>query len=509
MNKGLLAIIVAVVMAVISCRPEQKHREISDEDTLTPADSIIFAVADTRDVPRTLAVIDSLEQAGELSYLRTIFHRTVAYNLRGEYRQSMNLYYKLADIDLKTLDDQGDYECYIYSNKDYLRLLCDMKRYDVALREAYAIDRKLKEVGDNTFASHHDIAEIIGECQLYLGNTADAARSFQKSLNNIHQRLNSHQAPLDFRECQHTMKSVAMAYIHAGDYAKAAPWVERQDSLFSIACIRSDRDTTYIDEMKSDISYCRALLELARGGKKAAERAYRDYLSTRSSKSLASIINSSEYLMMTRRYNEAADNYNLLGQFLQETAFEVDLENIGRYLLPKYRANLLAGRRDSALSVATVIAEAYDSALTRQKRSDAALLATVYDTEGKERLMAEQRSELSQQRLLTTGIVLLLIVIFFVVYTIHRRKVFDKLNATNRLLTAANKRAEELQQTKADMMKRMCDELRSPLSVLTGCSQVLANPDIELDSEERQSVSKMVAENAKRISQVVDELQAT
>lgn len=412
--------IVVVTIAVMSCEPARKLRGVTDENQRTHVDSVIFAMFDTRDIPRTLAVIDSLEKKGELSQTRSIFYRTISYNNRGSYHLSLNLYYQLPNIDVNALDDQGDYECYVYTCKDYLRLLCHMKRYDEALRTAFAFDKKLREAGDDNFTRLHDIAEMIGECHLYLGQTREAERNFQDALNDIHDMLKIHHAPLDFRECQHTMKSVAMAYIQAGFYSKAVPWLERQDSLFTIASNRSDRDTIYIDEMKADICYCRILLEHKRGGTIAAERAYRDYLSTRTSKKLGHIINSTEYLMMTHRYSEAADNYKLLDNYMQASAFDIDLENIGRYLLPKYRANLLAGRKDSALRVATQIAEAYDSALIRQKNSDALLQATAYETEAKEWQIAEQKAELTQRWLIGICIFLLLVIIVLTIYSFRK-----------------------------------------------------------------------------------------
>ena len=328
----------------------------------------------------------------------------------------------MADVSASELEDQGDFECYNYTCKDYLRLLCHMKRYDEVLREANVFDKKLREAGGDEFTRLHDIAEMIGESQLYLGQKTEAAQSFQAALNDIHNMLKIHHAPLDFRESQHTMKSVALAYIQAGNYAEALPWVERQDSLFAIASNRSDRDTIYIDEMKADICYCRALLEHKRGGSIAAERAYRDYLSTRTSKRLGHIINSTEYLMLTERYEDAADHYQLLHRYMQESAFETDLENIGRYLLPKYRANLFAGRKDSALSVASQIAEAYDSALVRQKRTDAILLSTIYETDAKERQLAEQQAQHLQYCLYGVIAVLLLIIVFLAIYAYRLRK---------------------------------------------------------------------------------------
>lgn len=479
----LIPLFLLAILVLTGCKTSPKHPGITTEDLRTHADSIALDATDTRNLHHALAVIDSLENKGELSKIRTIFFRTIAYNVHGEYRASMDLYYQLADIDVNSLDDQADYECYFYSYKDYLRLLCEMKRYDEALREAYAVNKKMKSVGDESFTLHHDIAEIIGECQLYLGQTDEAARNFQKSLKGVHDKLNVSQKPLDFRECQHTMKSVAMAYINAGAYRQALPWIERQDSLYTIASNRSNRDTVYIDEMKADISYCKALYEHARGGLRAAEIAYRDYLSTYTSKNLENIINSTEYLMLTRRYNEAADNYMMLQRFMQESGYEVDLENIGRYLLPKYRANVLAGRKDSALSVASQIAEAYDSALIRQKASDARLMAAVHDTEGKERLIAEQKTQLSQQQLVGTAVVLVLLVFIFVEYTLRRRKAYMKLNEVNRQLS---------------------EEVRGSLNVISGFSQVLSNPNPDLDWDDLRAISKQIQENCDRIGHTID-----
>ena len=354
---------------------------MGEAEELTPTDSLILAVGDTRDVPRLLAVIDSVEQRGELTLAKSIFFRTVAYNMQGEYRSSFELYNLLADIDVKAIKDPSELECFVYSYDNYVRLLCDMRRYDAALREAYAVDRKLREAGHPSFVDRPNIARTIGDCQLNLGQTEKAADSYQRALRSIRERLATYQDPIDYRECQQTITAIAMAYIHAGYYAEAVPWMTLQDSMFEAAEKHPQRDSVYVDEMKAEISYCKALLAEAQGRDAFAEHAYQDYLSTKTAKSLGNIINGSEFLMKTHRYSEAADNYSRLDQFMQESGTETNLENIGRYMLPKYRANLLAGRKDSALNVAIQIAEAYDSALIRQKMGDAAILSTVFDTD--------------------------------------------------------------------------------------------------------------------------------
>jgi len=503
--------IVLILMTASSCSNHHSFSVLDNEDYneangFNRADSIISDVGDTRDHQRTLHVIDSLEQAGELSLVKIIFYRTITYNLLGQYRTSLRLYSQLATIDVKSLTTQVDFESYIYAYNNYVRVLCDMRRYDRALREANNADRKLKAAGYDGFTDHHDIAQIIGECQLYLGQKDLAAKSFQKSLKGVHTRLTKHHAPLDYRECQKTMNAIVKVYLQTGLYNEATPWIQVQDSLYDAANVHPQRDSVFIDEMKADINYSKALLARALGHNDDAERAFAAYQTTHLAKQLGSIINSNEYLMKAHRYEEAARNYQLLDKFLLDAGYKADFENFGRYMIPKYRSNILAGHRDSALYVATVVAEYFDTALVRQRRIDADLLTTFYDTEGKERQIAEQRAELSQQRLLTVAILLIVFIIFFLVYTLQRRRAFKKLDATNRQLILANERAEESSRLKTKFIQQISHEVRTPLNVLSGFSQILAAPDIKVHSDELKNISEKIMENSERITQLIDKM---
>ena len=168
--------------------------------------------------------------------------------------------------------------------------------------------------------------------------------------------------------------------------------------------------------------------------------------------------------------------------------------------------NLLAGHRDSALKVATQIAESYDSALVHQKRIDADLLSTVYDTEGKERQIAEQRAELLHQRMLWTVGASLVLIILLHLHLLLRRKAYRKLNETNKQLLLANERAEEAARMKSKFIHQISHEVRTPLNVLSGFSQVLAAPDIEISTDELQSISRKIVENSERITNLVDKM---
>ena len=505
----ILLLLAAVVIA--SCN-RHKHAESAgiyeyhETEGFNRADSIIDKLSDERDYEVMLRAIDSLYDKGEVSKSKYIFYRTITLNLLNQQSTSLKLYYQLDTLDLRQIKTQTDIESYVYSYNNYIRMLCDMRRYDRALREAYKADKRLRWIGYTTFTDHHDIAQIIGECQLYLGQEDSAAISFQRSLKGVHQRLEHHNRPLDLRECQKTMNAVAKAYMHKGLFYKVARWIMIQDSLYTMAQNYPEPDSVYLDEMGAEINYTKALLAIKEGKKEEAEKAYKLYKQTNTAKQLYNVVNDNEYLMWSGRYAEAARNFEHLDAFLLSNGYKSDLENIGRYMIPKYRANMLAGRRDSAMQTADKIADYYNRALTDQKINDADLLTMVYDTEGKERQIAEKEAELSQQRLVAVVVITVILLLFFHIYGMMRRRAYRKLDATNKQLKLANQRAEESNRMKDKFIKQISHEVRTPLNVLSGFSQVLAYTDIEIDREELKSIRKKIVENTERITQLVDKM---
>jgi serine phosphatase RsbU (regulator of sigma subunit) len=175
---------------------------------------------------------------------------------------------------------------------------------------------------------------------------------------------------------------------------------------------------------------------------KEAQKAYQAFQRTNYSKTGPGRINANDYLVAAKRYEEAADNYRYLDQTLSKWSMEPSLDNIQLYMLPKFRANEMAGRRDSARVIAMRIFELLDTAIINQKNSATAELATIYDTQGKEAEIAQQQANLNKQRLISTGVAMVLIIVFFIIYTLHRRA------ATHRLAVAHNKLEEAHQKLK-------------------------------------------------------------
>ena len=187
-----------------------------------------------------------------------------------------------------------------------------------------------------------------------------------------------------------------------------------------------------------------AMIAEERGKKDEAQKYYNDFLTTDFSKTDEGRLAGCNYLMLSRRYAEAADNFTVADRFMSAYEYEPNLQVIGNVLMPKLRANYYAGQKDSALRVAMQIAELYDTALVRQKRDATAEMATIYDVEGKERMIAEREAEISQQRLIGVTILLVALVIFFAIYTWVRSRM-TKMKAKQERMEGELSAAREIQ----------------------------------------------------------------
>ena len=104
------------------------------------------------------------------------------------------------------------------------------------------------------------------------------------------------------------------------------------------------------------------------------------------------------------------------------------------------------------------------------------------------------------------AIVLVFFVLFFIIYTIQRRKAYRKLDDTNRQLMLANERAEESSRMKTKFIQQISHEVRTPLNVLSGFSQVLADSGYEIAHDEVQFINQKIVENSERITKLIGKM---
>jgi serine phosphatase RsbU (regulator of sigma subunit) len=428
MVRHIAPLLVMVLAMMMGCGRSAQTGPVSSH-----VDSVLFEEGRLKRYDHMKVMADSFELFGDLTELNANRWRGVSYYHQGQYRMAEVCYKKALECEVKTDQDQL---CYNKVARRLSELLLVKGDYEGSLRVAIPAIARMDETGIGSDIDYAILLNTIGCCQLNLGRDEEAHKSFMSARERYANRWQTDVTSRGFQEAVLGTVYTSMAYINTRRYAESIYWIDRTEMLLNKYRQRHDARVEYFDEYQGRIEIMRAVAMQGLKKPKEAAKAYQEFLKTDYSKTSAGRINANDYLVAAQRYGEAADNYRYLDEMLEQTGMELSLDNIQLYMLPKFRANLEAGRRDSTRIIATNILTLLDSAITAYKNSATAELATIYDTHGKEAEIARHQADLTQQRLMSTGIALVLIIIFFGIYTLHKR------NATQRL-AAAHQKLEE------------------------------------------------------------------
>ena len=386
---GIVAAVALLGMTSCGGNASKNQGDIPTKMVATHGDSIALAARFSGDFQHFLAVTDSLAAIGELSPIRADGYRGVAYFQMGQMDKCIECFRRVVAIENPPAQD---FWAYIHAGTNLVIMLTTDRDYDNAMRTALRLIDKLKDVDNPNRAGELQTLYLsLGDTQMMLERHDEAAKSYDEAYKWVLQTKNdSTNRPL--AASIETLENIAVSQIshHMPD---AGVWVDRMDSLVTLYEQQPKPIEKEIKTLRALVWLHRAEVCQMQGKTAEAVRNYANYMSTDFGKTIEGRINACDYLVSARRYSEAADNYTELDHFIRDWGYDYDLETIGKNLLPKLRANYHAGRIDSALRVAMQISEVYDTALVRQKRSESAELATIYDTQGKERQIAEQRAQ--------------------------------------------------------------------------------------------------------------------
>ena len=409
---GIVAVVASLVLAACGGKNNQVHGDIPQK-VCTHGDSIALAARFSGDFEYFLAVTDSLAEAGELSPIRADGYRGVAYFQMGQMDKCIECFRRVNEIENPPAEDFWEY---VHAVSNLVIMLNSDRDYDNAMRTALRLIEKLENVDSPKRAGELQTLYLcLGDTQMMLERHKDAAQSYNEAYKWVLQTPNdSTNRPLAVSI--ETLENIAVSHLnHHMD--EAGVWVDRMDSLVTLYEQQPKVIEKEVKALRALVTLHRAQVLQMRGQEAEAARYYAEYTKSDYGQRLDGSIDGCEYLMSARRYAEAADIYENLDRFIREWGYDYDLETIGHNLLPKFRANYLSGRLDSALHVAMQIAEVYDSALVRQKRSESAELATIYDTQGKERKILEQRAENRLVTAISIAVTILaLLILAFAVY---------------------------------------------------------------------------------------------
>ena len=437
--KGLrLAAAVVAIMLIVtglfSCNKAQQA-----ELKAGHADSLIFGAGAKMQYDRMLALVDSFEETGDINKLDAYRWRGTYYYHQNQYRTAEVCYHKALDCEVKTDFDQV---CYNKVVRRMSELLVVRGDYDGALQIAIPAIERMAKTGIGLDVDYAILYNNMGVCQLNLGQEKEAKESFLKARDKYAKRCETDTTSRGYQEAVLGTVYTSLAYINTRRYEESIYWIDRTEMLLDKYRQLLDARKQYFDEYQGRIEIMRATALQGLGKTKEAYEAYKRFQTTAFSQTGAGKVHCTGYLISAQRYKEAADNYRYLGKAMQEQGLEPTLDVIQLYMLPKYHANYQAHREDSARAMGIRILDILDSAITTQKQSASAELATIYHTNEKEAEIAYQHAKMSKIQMIAGLAALALIIVFLLFYTWYKRQAAHRLRAAHEKLEEAHEKLQ-------------------------------------------------------------------
>lgn len=82
----------------------------------------------------------------------------------------------------------------------------------------------------------------------------------------------------------------------------------------------------------------------------------------------------------------------------------------------------------------------------------------------------------------------------------------NELKETNVQLDIARQRAEDASRMKTIFIQQISHEIRTPLNILSGFTQVVTTPGMELDDDTKADINRQITENTNRITRLVNKM---
>ncbi len=425
---ALVTVLAIVLMTVSSCRHSRSNDSSVNASANTKldhdVDSIIYASTIKGDEERTLHLIDSFLNAGRMNSMWADMLRARLYVACDKHADASEYRQKVVDAFVETGKEPILYSRAVVSLANYMEV---NERYEEALRVLLPAVDFLRDNPDISALVKSLMHNVIAGCQIALNRIDEGRQSYEESYRCLQQYKKEKYNAKDFMQAIISCYNPVVAFAGLDMNDERLKWVERCDSLLTWYREQPNADVEFLDVRDGELSVSRAEILLAQGKSAEAAKAFERFRETDYSKTPEGQINSLSYLSKTGHYSEAADIYQNIDQWLAEWEEEINLEVIDNYYRAKFQTNHLAGRKDSAYAVAVKMNDMLHPAIVEQKNNDAAKLATIYDTQGKERKIAQQQAEIQQQRIVGLVIAIILLTIFFIIYTLVRRRAAKRL----------------------------------------------------------------------------------
>ena len=490
---AILSLVASAVLSIVGCTNRNKT---TDDEKTTSAWQQYNELFTAKDLEKTLAVIDSLQQAKTVSTTKADYLRGIAYDANWKMRIAEYFYKKAYESSIP----KSSQDWYDYTDAGYRWAYMCFGRGDTegALSIIAELLPQAKENEAFPRIVEASLLMLMAECHIQLHQSDEARRYWQKAYE-IQQQVNKENHETDFPWVSMNISGILF---DLGDIEGAQEWLERAEQEFTQ--YEQEGDSLIIEEWKGHLALKRARCLQATGHAAEAAAIYAAIPHSRIMEPYG-YKEAAGYLMDAGRYDEAAYWYEQIDNTYEATnGARMSFDNIASRLSPRYSAYRKAGRNGDALVIADSISAAIDSALVWQKKNDASELAVIYQTHEKELALEESEAKTTVYRILAVATFL---VCGFIVYLLWRAVQYNKvLFEKNRRLVAEIEQREleeqqDIEQLKAEseevltaeqqLFRRICLLMESPDHIYT---------DIDLD---RNRLAQLLGTNEHYITDAI------
>ena len=347
----------------------------------------------------------------------------------------------------------------------------------------------------------------IGCCQLKFGSLAEATHNFQQAYVMFGNVLRDNPSRENFTTAIVGVITITENYLQQKCFQEAYDWTLKFRDLLNYYQNRPNPAAAFLDKQLTRLNIYHASALEGLGNHSDAKQTYSEALKSNYIQTNEGKLEAINYLMSAGRWDEAADNFEVLDkQFQQYDISDYSMDIIQHYLLPKFRANVGARRDEAANAVGRSICNRLDSAIVLMQHDAAMELAIIYNTQQKEKELVKQQANMVRQRYLATVVTLVLVVFCFVLIIYFRHQAAMRLEKAYGKLEIANERTMESSRMKTSFIRQMSHEIRTPLNILSGFTQIITTPGMELTEETRKDINEKIIENTNRITELVNKM---
>jgi len=390
------------------------RKAASDEAILT-----ISEASKQRDFHRILTLADSFGKAEVISEGENYYWQGFAY-YRMMQRRTAEFYWKESMVATENSTDDDDLATYARSASYLAGLYIRYLNFSSAQK---VVKPALDHLDRNRATASSDYTNLLifaGCCQAHF-NVEDSVvntlfeRAYQRHLDNI----DKDHSKDSYRDAVVGFINIAYGWLSEKHYDLGLVWIERIGKLIDDYRQRYEDDEAYIDKQWARYHIFSAIGLEGIGQREKAADAFAAFRQTRFANTSEGQIDASDYLAMSNHWPEAADNLRDLNVLFNNEQAGYSLEDIQKYLLRKYHANVMAGRRDTASAVASQILERLDSAIIKSQWVDSEEQETI---RLKEEQILQQQQRLSRGRIFALIVTIVALSVFFVIFTIVRHR---------------------------------------------------------------------------------------